>query len=114
MTNREITTLMHRLFPTDLGPIEYVHLMVDDRLNSARLNALLDYYIPGDEVLIFGDRNHCVSSSRELAFDFVQNFMQHGRVRIADPQFRGRVIIEPLGVGGGTLASAKVLRDICF
>lgn len=75
--------------------------MVDDRLNRARVSALLDRYIPGDELLIFVDRNHCAFSSRESAFEYIREFMQSGRVRIADPRFRGRVIIEPLGVGAG-------------
>lgn len=101
MTNREITTLMRRLFPGDLGPIEYEHLMVEDRLDRTRVDALLDRYIRGDELLIFVDRNHCVSATRETAFDYIREFMGHGRVRIADRRFKGRVIIEPLGVGAG-------------
>ena len=102
MDNREITTLMHRLFRGELPAAgEYVHLMVDDRLDRARLHALLDRYIPGDQLLIFVDRNHCAFSDRQRAFEYVRDFMPHGRVRIADPRFRGRVIIEPLGVGAG-------------
>lgn len=102
MTNREITTLMHRLFRGDLGPGEYDHLMVDDQLDRARVDDLLERYIPGDGLLIFVDRNHCVLSSRASAFEYVREFMPHGRVRIANPSFRGRVIIEPLGVGAGS------------
>ena len=101
MTNREITTLMHRLFRSNLGPGEYVHLMVDDQLDRARVDDLLARYIPGDDLLIFVDRNHCAFSSRENAFENVRKFMPHGSVRIADPRFQGRVIIEPLGVGAG-------------
>jgi len=107
MTNREITTLMHRLFPGGLGPTDYVHLMVEGGLDRARFGALLDSYIPGDELLIFVDRNHCAFSNREQAFEFVRDFMEHGRVRIADPRFQGRVIIEPMGVGTGTHLPVK-------
>ncbi len=101
MTNREITTLMHKLFLGDLGPADYVHLMVDDQLDQARVGTLLDRYVPGDELLIFVDQNHCAFASRESAFQYILKFMQSGRVKIADPKFRGRVIIEPLGVGAG-------------
>jgi hypothetical protein len=102
MTNREITTLMHRLFRSDLGPGEYVHLMVDGQLDRARVDELLARHIPGDELLIFVDRNHCAFSTREKAFEHIREFMPHGRVRIADPRFQGRAIIEPLGVGAGS------------
>lgn len=101
MTSREITTLMHRLFRGDLGPVDYVHLMVQGQLDRARVDSLLDRYIRGDEVLIFVDSNRCAASRREFAFGFIQEFMQHGRVKVADPRFQGRVIIEPSGVGAG-------------
>jgi len=103
MTNREITTLMHRLFPGDLGPVDYVHLMVDGQLDRARVDALLDRYIRGDEVLIFVDINHCAAKQRKDTFNCIREFIQYGRVRVADPRFQGRVIIEPLGVGAGEL-----------
>lgn len=102
MTNREITTLMHRLFPGDLpGAGEYVHLMSDDELSRERVDALLNRYIVGNELLIFVNRNYCAFSGRAEAFEYIREFMLHGRVKIADPRFRGKVIIEPLGVGAG-------------
>lgn len=101
MTNREIATLMHRLFPGDLGPADYVHLMADDRLDRARLDELLDRCLPGEELLIFVNQNYCAFSDRQGAFAHIEEFMRIGRVRIADPKFRGRVIIEPSGVGAG-------------
>ena len=101
MTNREMTTLMHRLFPGDLpGAAEYVHLMVEGQLDRERFNALIDRYIPGNELLIFVNRNHCAVADRAGAFEHVRGFMAYGRVRIADPRFKGRVIVEPLGGGG--------------
>lgn len=102
MTNREITSLMHRLFRGGLGPGEYVHLMVDDQLDRGRVDELLARFISGDELLIFVDRNHCAFSNRQKAFEHVREFMPHGTVRIADPRFRGCVTIEPLGVGTGS------------
>ena len=101
MTNREITTLMHRLFRGDLGPVEYVHLTVDDQLERARVDDLLARFIPGSDLLIFVDQNHCAFSSREKAFENIRKFIPHGRVKIADSLFQGHVIIEPLGVGAG-------------
>jgi hypothetical protein len=101
MNNREITSLMHRLFYGDFGPADYVHLMVDDKLDRVRVNSLLERFIPGDEFLIFANSNHCALSSRADAFEHIDRFMQLGRVKIADPRFEGRVIIEPLGIGAG-------------
>ena len=92
---------MHRLFRGDLGPQEYAHLMVDDQLDRARVENLLASCIPGPDLLIFVDRNHCAFSGREDAFETIGKFMLRGRVKIADPRFQGRVIIEPLGVGAG-------------
>ncbi|MGE0332410.1 MAG: hypothetical protein AB7P37_17160 [Ramlibacter sp.] len=91
MSSREITSLMHRLFRLDLGASEYVHLMVEDRLDQARV----------DELLIFVDRIHWTFSNGVMAFVYIKELLPYGRVRIADPRFRGRVIIEPLGVGAG-------------
>ena len=101
MTNREITTLMHRLFGSDLGPLDYVHLIVDDQLDRTQVDVLLDRCIPGDELMIFVNSKHVAFSKRDEAFEYIRDFMRQGRVKIADPKFHGRVIIEPLGVGAG-------------
>lgn len=101
MTGCAIATLMRRLFSKSLGPIEYEYLMVNDELDRSRVNALLEQYIRGDELLIFVDRKHCVSAARDAAFDYILSFVAHGAVRIADPEFKGRVVVYPQGVGGG-------------
>ncbi|MGJ4748450.1 hypothetical protein ACQV5M_18970 [Leptospira sp. SA-E8] len=101
MNNREITSLMHRLFYGDLGPADYVHFMVDEKLDRIRVNSLLGRFIPGDEFLIYANSSHCALSSRSGAFEHSDRLMQLGRVKIADPRFEGRVIIEPSGVGAG-------------
>jgi hypothetical protein len=94
---------MHRLFwSSSLGPDSYVHLKVNDVLDESRVRSLLDRYIEGDELLIFVNSQHCAFSSRRDAFTQIQSLLQHGTVRIADPRFQGRVIIEPLGVGTGS------------
>jgi hypothetical protein len=103
MTDREITTLMHRLFwSSSVGSDPFVHLMVNDALDESRVHSLLDRYIQGDELLMFVNSQHCAFSSRRDAFANLKSLLQHGTVRIADPRFRGRVIIEPLGVGTGS------------
>lgn len=103
MTDREITTLMHRLFWSRwIGPDPYVHLMVNDALDEGRVRSLLDQYIQGDELLLFVNPQHLAFSSRRAAFGHIKSLLQHGAVRIADPQFQGRVLIEPLGVGTGS------------
>jgi hypothetical protein len=102
MTPREITTLMHRLFRFELqGADPYVHLMVGGVLDRGRVTSLLDKHIAGDELLIFQSRARAVTSRRGGAFEIISEFIRHGQVRIADPKFRGRVIIEPMGVGAG-------------
>ena len=111
MTSRDITTLMHRLFRSDLGPGEYVHLIVDDQLDRARVDDLLWRYIPGDDLLSFVDSNHCVLSTREGTFDNVRGLMPYGKIKIANPRFQGRVVIEPLGVGAGQCSSRPIGAD---
>jgi hypothetical protein len=101
MTNRVIAKPMCRLFHRGLGPGEYEYLMVDDELDRSRVYALLDRYIRGDELLICVNRNHCASASRDAAFDYIRRFVAHGSVMIADPMFKGRVVVNRIGVGAG-------------
>ena len=93
---------MHRLFRSELpGSHEYANLMVDEQLDRGRVKALLNRYVVGNELLIYVDLDHCAFTDREQAFEHIRDFMPHGRVRIADPRFSGRVIVEPMGVGAG-------------
>ncbi|MNG17244.1 hypothetical protein D3C85_972130 [compost metagenome] len=103
MDARQITTLMHKLFYGDISQEDgWVHLVVDGRLNCDKVNQLINRYITGDEVLLFVDPQHCAFSSKENAFSHVEQLIEHGTVRIADPRFNARILISPIGVGVGS------------
>ncbi|MCK6395617.1 hypothetical protein [Zoogloea sp.] len=101
MDKRQITSLMQRLFYGDLGPAEYVHLAEGNELNRVRVDALLEQFIPGDQLLFFVNSQNCSSGRRDEAFEKIQRLLQVGRVKVADPRFEGKVVIDPLGVGAG-------------
>ena len=103
MDARQITTLMHRLFYGDIPHVDgWVHLVVDGKLNRDKVNQLINRYIAGDEVILFVDTQNCAFSSKENAFQHVEKLIEHGTVRIADPIFHARILINPIGVGVGS------------
>lgn len=104
MNQREITTLMHKLFYGDIPQTDgWVHLMEDGELIPEHVMSLLDSYIEGDELLLFVDPQHCTSSSKAEAFAHIKNLLAHGNIKIADPHFRARVLINSsVGVGVGS------------
>jgi hypothetical protein len=104
MNRREIITLMHRLFYGDLPNGDaYVLLGTDSsKLERVKVDALLDRYIDGPDVLLFVNENNCLAVRKGEAFKHIERMIQLGRVKVADPRFHGRVIIEPSGVGAGS------------
>lgn len=102
MDARQITTLMHKLFYGDIPQNDgWVNLMIDDTLSRNRVNDLIEKYIKGDELLIFVDPQHCVHSNKSVAFEHIEILIKYGTIRIADPCFHGRILINPIGVGAG-------------
>lgn len=103
MDAREITTLMHRLFRGDIPQTDgWVHLIVDGEFDRSRVDSLINRYIQGDELLLFVNAQHCVSSTRVDAFTHIKSLLPHGTVRIADPRFHARILINQIGVGVGS------------
>jgi len=94
---------MHRLFVGSLpGSDAWVHLMQNDKLSERKVMSLIDQYIDGDTLLLFVNSQNCLCCSKPEAFANVERLLAVGALRIADPAFRGRVLIEPsLGVGAG-------------
>ena len=102
MNARQITTLMHKLFYGDIPHNDgWLHLMVGDSIDRNSVNGLIEKYIKGDELLIFVDPQHCVYSNKSAAFEHIETFIKRGTIRIADPNFHGRILINPIGVGCG-------------
>ena len=65
--------------------------------------SLLDNYIEGDELLMYVNSQHCIFSSKANAFADIKNLLAYGNIKIADPRFRGRVLINAsVGVGVGS------------
>ncbi len=103
MTKREITTLMHRLFYGCLpGNNAWVHLMQEDEVDKQKVMLLIDEYIEGDALLLFATAQNCLCCSKVDAFENIKRLLAFGTLKIADPLFIGRVLIEPsLGAGAG-------------
>lgn len=80
------------------------HLLVADKLDRHRVQALIDDYIVGGTILMYSDSQHAMACSREQVFEHLEMWLPKGQVKLADPKFQGRVLIESLGVGVGSKA----------
>jgi hypothetical protein len=99
---------MRRLFYGDISMSNaYRHLMVNGELDRAKLNDLIASYILGGEVIVYADAKHCACCPVENAYDLVREYLPHGRVKLAAPDFSGLIIIESIGVGVGTFRFTK-------
>jgi len=103
MNKREIITLMHKLFRGDIDTSnEYVHLFKNNELNETLFENFIETHITSDSVLIYLDSNNAVECKSNESYTHVNEYLKSGRVRIADPKFKNRVLIEPTGVGIGS------------
>lgn len=103
MTPREITTLIHRLFYGDISHDDgWVHLMLNSELCEERVVSFIDKYFDSSELLLFVNSQHCMSSSKMEAFGNIKHLLFLGIVRIADPRFQTRALINPIVVGVGS------------
>jgi hypothetical protein len=104
MNPRQIKTVMNRLFYGDIPVSDgYRHLMVNGELDRGLVENLISSYITGDEVIVYRDARCCVCCPVANAYDVIRAYLSHGRVKLAAPDFSGRIIIEPIGVGAGIL-----------
>lgn len=102
MDKRVIQTLMHRLFYGDIDQSDgWRHLVKDGHFNRELFESFLDSYIPGESVLIYQSSHRAVHCQKPEAFEHVVTFLPTGPVHIADPRFRARLLINPIGVGVG-------------
>ena len=103
MNKREIITLMHKLFRGDIySPDGYIHLFKNDCLDEKLLSNFLSKYNINDTILIYLDSNNVVECKANNSYKIIKEFVKSGRVRIADPDFKNRALIEPTGVGIGS------------
>lgn len=115
MDKREIQTLMYKLFYGDIDQTDgWRHLMKDGSLDKSLFNTLLnDYIYDSPTVLVYLNAQHCTECLKEEAFDHLAEFLKSGTVRIADPRFHARLMINPIGVGIGHASSGKQLIIKC-
>ena len=95
---------MHRLWygSSITGGDDWRHLMVHDKLDQQRVFALIDDYIVGDTILMYADSQHAMACRRDQVFEQLEEWLPRGQVKLADPRFQGRVLINYLGVGVGS------------
>ena len=102
MNKREIQTLMNRLFYGDIDQSDgWHHLLSDGHLDKDLFEEFLFSYIETDTVLVYLNGQNAVQCKASEAHQIVKDLLVHGRVKMADPKFKGRVIIDPIGVGVG-------------
>lgn len=103
MDKREIQTLMHRLFYDDIDQSDgWCHLMKNDQLNRELFESLLDRYFLGKFILVYQNSQQAICCQKAEGFEYVVEFLRSGPVRVADPRFQSRVLINPIGVGVGS------------
>ncbi len=75
--------------------------MEGGRLDKGLFEGLLAKYIEADTVLVYLNSQNAVHCKVSQAYQIVADFLPQGQVKMADPRFNGRVIIDPIGVGVG-------------
>lgn len=112
MEERQIITLMHKLFYGDIDTNDgYVHLIKEDTLDRDVFKRFVGGYIHGEVLLIYVNSQIVFSCALNEAYDIVKPHFSNSRIRIANESFTARIIIEPTGVGVGHLTSKGIGRD---
>jgi hypothetical protein len=107
MNNREIITLMHKLFSGDIDTSDgYVHLFTNDELDISKYEAFVSSYIHGEAVLVFINSQNVHQCTIHESFELVRDNMANNRIRLANENFSAKILIESIGVGVGNLTSA--------
>ena len=102
MNNREIQTLMNRLFYGDIDQSDgWCHLMKDESLDKALFEEFVAKYVEADTVLVYLNSQNSVQCEIAEAYQVTKEYLKLGRVKMADPKFKARLIIDPIGVGVG-------------
>ena len=103
MDKREIQTLMRRLFYGDIDQSDgWQHLIRDGELSQELFEVLLNHYVSSESVLVYQNSQQAVHCLKAEAFVHVAEFLKSGPVRIADPRFQSKILINPIGVGVGS------------
>ena len=109
MIERQIITLMHKLFYGDIDTSDgYVHLIKDNVLDRGMFERFVSGYIYDDILLIYVDSQNVFSCTLVEAFDIVKSNYSNGRIRIANKSFNAKIMIEPIGVGVGHLTNKSI------
>ena len=112
MEERQIITLMHKLFYGDIDTSDgYVHLIKEGTLDREVFGRFVGGYIHEDDLLIYVDSQNVFSCALIEAYDIVKSYFSSSRIRIANESFTARIIIEPTGVGVGHLTSKGIGRE---
>jgi hypothetical protein len=103
MSPRQIQSLMQRFFYGDIASNDgYCHLIRSGVLAKDAVDQLIAEYISGEHVLIYLSAQECAYCTKAEAFSYIERIYSLGRLRLASPDFQGRVLIEPIGVGAGS------------
>jgi len=112
MEERQIITLMHKLFYGDIDTSDgYVHLIKENALDREVFERFVGGYIHDELLLIYVNSQNVFSCSLVEAFDIVKSNYSSSRIRIANESFNARIIIEPTGVGVGHLTNKPIKVD---
>jgi hypothetical protein len=104
MNNREIITLMHKLFSGDIDTSDgYVHLFTNDELDISKYEAFVSSYIHDETVLVFINSQNVHHCTIHESFELVRDNMANNRIRLANENFSAKILIESTGVGVGNL-----------
>ncbi len=99
---------MHRLFYSDIDTADgYKHLYKNNELDEKLYNEFIHSYINTDSILIYVNSQEAIETNIEESYSYVKEHVKNNRVRIADPEFKAKIILEPSGVGIGALTSSS-------
>ncbi|MEA1988326.1 MAG: hypothetical protein U9N57_03825 [Pseudomonadota bacterium] len=104
MNQREIITLMHKLFQSDIDKSDgYEHVFENDDLSEEKLNNFIKQYIETDKVLVYVNSQNAFECKTSSIYSKIKAFIKKDRIRIASPCFSGKILTETTGVAVGSL-----------
>lgn len=106
MSQREIVTLMHKLFRGDIDKSDgYVHVFTNEELDKNKIDDFLSSYIDTDTVYIYVTSQNAFECKTKDIYKNIKQHMKNHRLRIATPDFHVKILTEPTGVAVGSITN---------
>lgn len=112
MNPRRVHALMVANFPSvELATLEWVNMQeADGSIRGSVLGALIDEFICADDILVEIHRKLGDFKPRDQVLTYVREHVGKSQIRMADPDFKGYVLIGMNGVAAGWSSSKPLVE----